>query len=425
MTKFNRRSLLGLVVGGVAANFVPAAAAAVTTVPAVSIKSLPEPSKIVFSVLTPSAMKCYVEYGTASGKYLGKSSVVTVAKSADISISGFTAGAMIYYRLRYLKSGSKTYSATPEQKITTPKSFTKSVFAIQADPHMDENSSADVYNGTLTQIAKSAPAFLIDLGDIFMVDKLQNKSEVNIRARYQMMKDYYKKLDGVPLKIVLGNHDGELGYDSFNTKKYRAEYFPEQTSEKSYYTIDGPDQLHVCLDPFTYTTQAPKTDGWQWTLGKEQYDWLRSTLQASKAKHKFVYIHHLLEGDAASRGGVEIAKRNEWGGANQDGTAGFSKNRAGWYKPIHDLLVENGVSFVFKGHDHLYSKQELDGIIYQTLPQPSHPGEKVDPTQYGYASGKTIGGSGFLRVTTTGATVKVEFVKFDGSIGDSYEKTVL
>ena len=425
MSKLNRRRLLGLLVGGVAANLVGESAEAVTGAPVLSVKSLPEPGKIIFTVRTSIAVKCYLEYGIASGKYLAKSTPVTVTKSADISVAGLTPGATIFYRLRYLKAGAKTYAATAEQKATTPKSFTKSVFAIQADPHMDENSSADVYNGTLTQIAKSAPAFLIDLGDIFMVDKLQDKSEANIRARYQLMKDYYKKLDGVPLKIVLGNHDGELGYSSFNTKKYRAEYFPEQTGEKAYYSIDGPDQLHICLDPFTYTTQAPKADGWQWTLGKEQYDWLRNTLESSKAKHKFVYIHHLLEGDAASRGGVEIARRNEWGGANQDGTPGFSKNRPGWYKPIHDLLLEHGVAFVFKGHDHLYSKQEMDGIIYQTVPQPSHPGDKVDPTQYGYSSGKTVGGSGFLKVTTSGATAKVEFVKFDGSIADSYEKTVL
>ena len=257
-----------------------------------------------------------------------------------------------------------------------------------------------------------------------MVDKLSDKSEKNIRARFELMKGYYQKLQGVPLKIVLGNHDGELGYSTFNTKKYRAEYFPEQTGELAYFSLEGPDQLHLCLDPFTYTTSAPKADGWQWTLGKTQYDWLKSTLEKSTARHKFVYIHHLLVGDAQSRGGVEIAKRNEWGGANTDGTAGFAQNRAGWYKPVHDLLVEHKVSFVFKGHDHLYVKQELDGIVYQTVPQPSHPGDKVDPKAYGYLSGKTVGGSGFLRVTTEGAMAKVEFVKFDGSIADSYEKLV-
>jgi hypothetical protein len=85
--------------------------------------------------------------------------------------------------------------------------------------------------------------------------------------------------------------------------------------------------------------------------------------------------------------------------------------------------VENGVDFVFKGHDHIYVKQELDGIIYQTLPQPSHPGNKTSSAaEYGYVSGKTIGGSGFLKITTNSSSIKVDFVRSDGSIADSYVK---
>jgi hypothetical protein len=289
---------------------------------------------------------------------------------------------------------------------------------------MDENSDANVYISTLNQVALASPAFLMDLGDIFMVDKLQNKSEANIRARFELMKGYYQHLGNVPLKITLGNHDGELGYSKFNTKNYRKEYFPEQTGDLAYYSFEGPDQLHVVLDPFTYTTQNPKDDGWQWTLGKVQYDWLVSTLKNSVATHKFIYIHHLLVGNAQSRGGVEIAKLNEWGGNNNDGSYGFEQNRPGWGKPIHQLLLENNVSIVFKGHDHLYVKQEMDGIIYQTLPQPSHPGDKLDVKQYGYLSGKGVGGSGFLKVRTEAKTIFVEFIKFDGSLGDSYTKVV-
>jgi len=424
-TLSRRKFFAGLFAGGILSLFAPSANA-VTATAAVSLKSLPEPGKAVLSVRSSAAVKAYIEYGYSAGKYSSKTSLSTfrAGTAQEVAITNLKLGVAVYYRLRYLKAGAKTFASTAEQKFVTPATFTKSVFAVQADPHMDENSSADVYNGSLAQIVKSAPAFLVDLGDIFMVDKLADKSEANIRARYSMMKGYYQKLGGIPLKIVLGNHDGELGYSSFNTKSYRAEYFPEQTGELAYYSFEGPDQLHICLDPFTYTTSSPKADGWQWTLGKTQYDWLKTTLESSKARHKFVYIHHLMVGDAQSRGGVEIAKFNEWGGANSDGTAGFAKNRSGWYKPVHQLLLEHGVGFVFKGHDHVYVKQELEGITYQTLPQPSHPGDKVDPTQYGYLSGKTVGGSGFLRVSTQGATAKVEFVKFDGTIADSYEKVM-
>jgi Calcineurin-like phosphoesterase len=422
----SRRNFVRAILAGSVLVATAKEAQAATLSVAAILKVLTDPTKATFTLKANGTSKAYIEYGYEIGKYGYKSAAVSLKANVgqDVTLTKLSAGAKVFYRLRYAKAGSSTYLARPASTFTLPNTFSSSVFAVQADPHMDENSSADVYNATLSQIVKSAPAFLVDLGDIFMVDKLADKSEANIRARYELMKGYYAKLGSIPLKIVLGNHDGELGYSSFNTKKYRAEYFPEQTSELSYFSFKGPDQLHICLDPFTYTTASPKADGWQWSLGKTQYDWLKSTLEQSTEKHTFVYIHHLLVGDAQSRGGIEIAKRNEWGGANTDGTPGFEKNRAGWYKPVHDLLVEHKVSFVFKGHDHLYVKQELDGIIYQTLPQPSHPGDKVDPTQYGYLAGKTVGGSGFLRVTTSGATAKVEFVKFDGSIADSYEKTV-
>jgi hypothetical protein len=104
-----------------------------------------------------------------------------------------------------------------------------------------------------------------------------------------------------------------------------------------------------------------------------------------------------------------------------DGSEGFSQMRPGWGKPIHQLLKDFGVSIVFKGHDHLYVKEELDGIIYQTLPQPSHPGEATNSAvQYGYGAGKVIGGSGYLRVKTDSEKAQVDFVKFDGTIADSY-----
>ena len=422
----SRRSLLGGMFAGILWGANPSDANAATFSVVATLKSLSEPTKAVMTLKANSSAKAYIEYGYAAGKLTQRTSVATLKAGVaqDVSLSKLTSGATVFWRLRYQKLGASSFAAKTVASFTLPTSFNKAVFAVQADPHMDENSSAAVYTATLAQIVKAAPAFLVDLGDIFMVDKLPDKSEKNIRARFELMKGYYSKLGNVPLKIVLGNHDGELGYSAFNTKKYRAEYFPEQTSELSYYSFEGPDQLHICLDPFTFTTTAPKADGWEWTLGKTQYDWLKTTLEQSKARHKFVYIHHLLVGDAQSRGGIEIAKRNEWGGLNSDGTSGFVQNRAGWYKPVHDLLVENKVSFVFKGHDHLYVKQELDGIIYQTLPQPSHPGDKVDPKQYGYLAGKTVGGSGFLKVTTQGAVAQVEFVKFDGSIADSYEKLV-
>ncbi|MEI7579650.1 MAG: hypothetical protein WCJ58_06515 [bacterium] len=105
----------------------------------------------------------------------------------------------------------------------------------------------------------------------------------------------------------------------------------------------------------------------------------------------------------------------------QDGSSGFDTNRIGWGKPIHQLLIDNVVEIVFKGHDHFYAKQELDGIIYQTLPQPSHLGDAVNTaTEYGYVNGDIIGGSGFLKVEVSNSKVIITFIKANGIIADSY-----
>jgi len=381
-------------------------------------------SSFAVNVTSASVGKAYIEYGYEKTKYAFKTHAVSLNKGiTPIRVEGLRSETKVYFRLRYLLGTKTTYSALSQVTITTAKASGDYVFGVQADPHMDENSSADVYTQTLEQVVRASPAFFMDLGDIFMTDKLPNKTEANIRARFELMKSFYDKLNGIPLYITLGNHDGELGYSNFNTRKYRKEYFPQQTGDLAYYSFTSPDSLHISLDIFNYTMENPKDDGWQWTLGRTQYDWLKSTLENSKATHKFVYVHHLLFGNAQSRGGVEIAKYNEWGGLNRDGTAGFEAKRPGWGKPVHQLLVDNGVDIVFKGHDHLYVKQELDGIIYQTLPQPSHPGDKVNSAiEYGYVTGKVVGGSGFLKVVTTSDSIKVDFIKHDGTILDSYVK---
>ena len=63
--------------------------------------------------------------------------------------------------------------------------------------------------------------------------------------------------------------------------------------------------------------------------------------------------------------------------------------------PIHDLLVANHVTAVFHGHDHLFVKQDLDGIIYQEVPQPSAARANAtnSAAEYGYVIWRCAGQS--------------------------------
>ena len=152
-------------------------------------------------------------------------------------------------------------------------------------------------------------------------------------------------------------------------------------------------------------------DGSDWSLGLTQYQWLAQTLEKSQAKFKFVFIHNLLCGDQASRGGVEVASFNEWGGKNLDGTEGFKAHRPGWDMPVHQLLVKNHVAAVIKAHDNFFARQELDGIVYQMIPQPSFAGDDRirDLENYGYKQGTFQGNSGHVRVTVSPEKVRVEY----------------
>jgi hypothetical protein len=245
-----------------------------------------------------------------------------------------------------------------------------------------------------------------------------------------------------PLFLVNGNHEGELGWLRRGgstdlpawSAQLRRHYYPgpipgdfysggsvqgeDRAAPDTYYAFTWGDALFVVLDPFSYTTDKPRPDdpeaGWNWTLGKQQYDWLKTTLASSPASYKFIFIHHLVGGSGKdARGGIEATAYFEWGGKNANGSNGFDTHRPGWGKSIHQMLVDAHVTAVFHGHDHVFVKQELDGIVYQELPQPSN--AEYDKTRladdYGYTHGDVLGSSGTLRVLVAPEQVMVAYVR--------------
>ncbi len=148
-------------------------------------------------------------------------------------------------------------------------------------------------------------------------------------------------------------------------------------------------------------------DLWQATLGDAQYRWLSKTLTESKARYKFVFAHHVM---GTGRGGVEEAGLYEWGGQDRNGASRFAEKRPGWELPIHQLMVKTGVTIFFQGHDHVFAKQELDGVIYQSMPNPA------DDTytafnKDAYRTGTVLPNSGHVRVRVSPEGVKVEYVR--------------
>jgi hypothetical protein len=176
--------------------------------------------------------------------------------------------------------------------------------------------------------------------------------------------------------------------------------------------------LFVVLDPYWHSAVAVdnqpgaqekqgKKDQWKITIGDAQYNWLKNTLEKSKAKFKFVFAHHVM---GTGRGGVERAPFFEWGGKSANGAWQFEQNRPSWELPIHQLMVKNKVTIFFQGHDHIYAKQELDGVIYQSVPNPADDTHTAFNKE-AYKTGKILPNSGFLHVTVGPKEVKVDYVR--------------
>jgi sugar lactone lactonase YvrE len=404
----------------------------------------PTGSSITLNMVPEENIDAYIEYGTASGNYSGQTSMVSVSETTPlvITITGLNANTKYYYRIRYRRSGSSTFLSRAEHSFMTQRSTGSSfVFDVHADPHLDPGSNYSTYLNTLSNTVNDHPDFFFDLGDNFMSEKLARINFQNIEERNLLLRHFYDKAAAdIPLFLVCGNHEGELGW--LNTgnpasmpvwaAQIRKLYYPNPEPNsfytgdtaiqdyiglrESYYAWTWGDALFVVIDPYWYTTVKPAAslNNWDWTLGEDQYRWFKETLETSNAKYKFVMAHQIVGGDSLGqgRGGVEYVPYYEMGGLNADSSSGLFANRPGWNKSIHQLMVDNCVNIFFHGHDHFYGKQILDGVIYQEVPQPSLQNyTQESSTEYGYTQGLILPNSGHLRVTVCDSNAKVEYVR--------------
>jgi len=396
----------------------------------------PTQTSITISVLSSCDATVQVHYGARPGTYpdVTEPTPVSAGDVKEIVIAQLRSDTRYHYRLvhRQRDDGPDETTVTEGTFHTQRPAGSPFTFTVQADSHLDENTDPGLYAQTLSNALADGPDFHIDLGDTFMTGKYGRRHE-DALPQYLAQRYYFGLLcHSAPLFLVLGNHDGETGGRITAAIRMRTRYFPNPIPDGFYtaspehvdevgpaqntYAWEWGDALFVILDPFRHTAEERgrrRSDNWGRTLGKVQVDWLAATLEHSEAPFKFVFVHHLVGGlDRNARGGVEAATLYEWGGQDLNGEDTFSQHRPGWQMPIHNLLVRNGVNIVFHGHDHFFARQELDGITYQLVPQPGHPGTRRPQyaEEYGYARGDILGGAGHIRVHVGQEQAQVDYV---------------
>ncbi|MEI7845080.1 MAG: metallophosphoesterase [Chloroflexota bacterium] len=414
---------------------------------AAEISGRPTDQSITINIVPAIDMQIFIAYGTTSGNYTEKTAPASLSANTphEIELTNLTPDTAYYYEVVPIQTGGALISnstARLENTFHTQRgpgsAFT---FDIQGDSHperLGKQFDPALYTRTLTGAASDQPDFFMTIGDDFSVDTLKTVNAETVTAQYINQRQWLG-LVGAPIFLVNGNHEqaslanlnGTADNVSVLAQTARNAYFPQPAPDtffsgdtqavefigplRDYYAFTWGDALFVVIDPYWHSPQSvdnqfgadrstdkKNRDLWNVTLGDTQYQWFKQTLETSTAKYKFVFTHHVL---GTGRGGIELANGYEWGDS-----ANLSAHRPGWDKTIHQVMVENGVTIFFQGHDHIFVKQELDGVIYQSLPEPANPfysWENADA----YKTGDKFPNSGRVRVNVSPDGVQVDYVR--------------
>ena len=428
----------------------------------------PTDRSVAVSVLASAGVEVYVEFGTTSGAYAGNSPVQTVdgTRTTVIELAGLQPNTRYYYRARYRQPAESAFRIEPERSLWTQRTAGATfTFAVQGDSHPERAGqmfNADLYALNMRNAAASHPDFYIALGDDFSVEPLLDRntwSAATVNQLYVTQRGWFSLVGhSSPVFLVNGNHEQAAAY--LTNGRYTTPYAEvprlQATARSTYFALPAPDSfysgdaatlpgvgplrdyyawtwgdaLFVTIDPYWHSP-VPVDNGvpgvdkvadlWQVTIGDEQYRWLKTVLETSRARYKFVFEHHVL---GTGRGAAALVHTYEWGGYNRNGSAyEFSTFRAGWAKPIHQLLRDTGVTIFFGAHDHLFAREQVDSVIYQAVPNPADntytafnaeayvPARVQLPGARYTADGVTLPNAGHLLVTVSPQQCEVAYVR--------------
>jgi len=182
-------------------------------------------------------------------------------------------------------------------------------------------------------------------------------------------------LAGTPYLSAIGNHE--------NSGILFTKYFPYPFAGGRYWSFDyGPAHFTVVDQYIDYSP------------GSEQYAWIDDDLASSTRPWKFMYLHE-----------------PGW-------SAGPHSNDSTVQNYIQPLCVQYGVSIVFAGHNHNYSRAVVDGVQHITTGGGAAPLHSPDPN-YPYIVATSMNYH-FCRIEINNNILHCEAIKPDGAVIDSF-----
>ena len=328
---------------------------------------------------------CTFEWGTSPGTY-SNGPFTTAEDSSDdyrhihsYTITPLSTGTAYYYRV--LMNGAYhtgSFNAPPSTGASDLK------FIVYGDSQL----FAGVHNqvsGSIINTYNADPlfkTFILRAGDLTMNGGKEYNWENELFS--PVLDNVQQLLASVPCISAPGNHD--VGGGLFE------KYLPYPFQGSGYYwSFDyGPAHIAVVDQYVSYSTGSP------------QLVWLENDLAASTKPWKFIVLHQ--PGWTATPAGAT-------GHANNPDVQNY----------IHPLCVSHGVSFVFAGHNHYYSRAVVDGVQHITTGGGGAP--TFDPVP-GQPYVVTINRSyHFCKIEIAGNTLNFTAVRLDGSVIETFAVT--
>lgn len=276
----------------------------------------PSQMKICWQLEDPGIVN--LDFGTDE-TYSGGHAENEASNADDLNcvlLTGLQPETRYYYRLRNVNAEiTNSFISAPSE----------------ADPDLvfwgygDTRSGAQVHDSLDAEILGeiggifNRPALVFNTGDLMDTpteESLQSCEFDNLASNSRLL------MAEVPVVNIMGNHDGTNLF---------MKYFPYPYTDSLDWSFDYGPAHFVVIDLYSNTDEnAPR-----WT-------WLRNDLENSTKTWKFILLHE-----------------PGW-------SAGPHENNEVVQKIIHPIAARFGVSIVFAGHNHYYSRAEVDHVTYIT-----------------------------------------------------------
>jgi predicted phosphodiesterase len=239
----------------------------------------------------------------------------------------------------------------------------------------DNRSGDDMYRKIVSIAMKKNPDFIVNVGD--MIRTPGNLEEWDNFWRMS-------RPISVPYFLTVGNHDVNEQIPGSERIYEEQVHLP---GNELYYSFTAGNSLFIVLD----TSLADQED----CVTGDQYEWLEGVFAHSEQKHKFVFLHHPL---------YPVLRRKE---SDENGSDDNLMER----DRLDTLFQKNNVDVVFAGHEHLYHRTTMGGVVYITT------GGAGAPL---YADDLNGGFHHFIVMNVDGDTVEGEVIDSDGMVRDRF-----